>query len=569
MKELTLIIGGTQGEGIVSTGAILAKALSRNGYFTYIHRVFASRIKGGHTHSKIEITPFRNAASKEAVHLVVAFDEKTAKEPWLFSPEASLVLTDEGILSPEDLSRGGGRTQAIPFSKTAEAAGKKIMKNSVVLGLLCHLLNIEREVLQEVLSEKYRSKGSRVLEENLRAFEEGLSLGKRFFGKGYEAFHLHPVPTVKRPVMTGNYALALGALAGGCRFVSAYPITPASEIMEYLSKKLPGLGGLMVQTEDEIAAVTMAIGASYGGVRSMTSTSGPGLSLMQEGIGLAAMAELPLVLIDCQRVGPSTGLPTKMEQSDFDMAVYGGHGEFPSIVLAPYSVESCFTLAQEAFDLAEAYTCPVFIMSDLALSLFPQTACLPDLDKQPSVVAFSDSAASMKGDYYPRYAFENSPRPLPGTEGGIHYVTGLEHGSLGTPDHSPENRIRMMKRRMEKYEALSRAPGISLDKEKGRLLVLATGSVHGLAENALCGMEGKAVLGALYRVKPFPSEQLSALAEDFEQILVVEYNYSGQLFRLVKSHLPENLRHKVLSLRKFSGEAFTKAEIANKAKELI
>jgi len=344
MKTLILTIGGIQGQGIVSAGSILSKAFSRSGYYTYTHRTFASRIKGGHTRSKIEISPFRNAAAGKSVNLIVAFDKKTAEMNFDISPDACLMLADEKLSA---LSKDFGENTEnflLPFSQASEKVGSKLAKTSVALGFLCRLLGMDKDIFQDLLSEKYKKKGPLVLKANLQAFNAGLDMAKKPCFEKYDNLKLDPVPMAKRPVMTGNYALALGALSGGCRFISAYPITPASEIMEYMSAKLPAMGGVMIQTEDEIAAATMAIGASYGGVRSMTSTSGPGLSLMMEGIGLAAMAEIPLVVIDCQRVGPSTGLPTRVEQSDFNTALYGGHGEYPSITLAPYSVETCFSL---------------------------------------------------------------------------------------------------------------------------------------------------------------------------------------------------------------------------------
>ncbi len=569
MKTFTLIIGGTQGEGIVSAGSILAKAFSRSGYYTYTHRTFASRIKGGHTRSRIEITPYKNAAAGTSANLIVAFDKKTAETCFDFSPQGCIIVADEKLGTMPKGPACHPENIFLPFSEASAKAGNKLAKTTAALGFLCRLLKMNEDLFRELLAEKYKKKGGSVLQSNLDAFSAGVDMAEMPFFKKYENFKLDTVPSVKRPVMTGNYALALGALAGGCRFISAYPITPASEIMEYMSAKLPAMGGLMVQTEDEIAAVTMAIGASYGGVRSMTSTSGPGLSLMMEGMGLAAMAEIPLVVIDSQRVGPSTGLPTKVEQSDFDTALCGGHGEYPSITLSPYSLETCFSLTRKAFDLADQFSCPVFVMSDLALGLFPQTVdSFESLAKDPSGENSAPGDLG-EGPYFMRYGENCKVRPAPGTPGGIHYTTGLEHGPLGAPDNSPENRIGMMKRRMEKFDSLSKDPGIALEKTSGHLLVIATGSVYGICQKALLGLGGEAVLGALHRLKPFPKEQLSALSESFDSILVVEYNYGGQIYELLKKNIQPESLGKLHSLIKFSGEPFTLFEITNKAKELM
>lgn len=569
MKPMTLVIGGTQGEGIVSTGAILSKVLSRNGYYTYTHRTFASRIKGGHTRSRIDITPFRNAAPFGAIHLVLAFDEETARLEIGSPGEGCLILTDDALTLPDPLPPSPCRVLALPLTETALQAGAALMKNTVALGILCGLLGLDPPAFKDVLREKYAKKGPSVVDDNLKAFDRGLALAQTPLLAEHPHLRLDPADGRPRPVMTGNYALALGALAGGCRFISAYPITPASEIMEYLSAKLPGLGGLMVQTEDEIAAVTMAIGAAYGGARSMTSTSGPGLSLMGEGIGLAAMGELPLVLVDSQRAGPSTGLPTKMEQSDFAAAVFGGHGEFPRVVLAPHSVESCFETAREAFDLAENLACPVLILSDLALGLFPQTVDFPLLPEPAVPTSEKPDPLFKKDGGFLRYAPGNRYRPLPGEEGGLHYVTGLEHGPLGAPNNKPENRVAMMKRRMKKLDALEGVPGIVLEGGESPLLVLAAGSVHGAALRAFRELADPPVLGALHRIHPFPVRELETLARRFERILVVETNFTGQLHALARQALPPALSGKLHTLRKSSGEPLTPEEILKKAKELI
>ena len=569
MKTFTIIFGGSQGEGMVSAGTILSKVLSRSGYYTYTHRSFSSRIKGGHTSSRIEITPFRNSSAGTSANLILSFDQETLRNNYDYSSQGCLRITDDKL---EKSLQGQANIEGnlyLPFSKIAERIGNKLAKTTLALGLVCKILGLDEKLFKKILSEKYAKKGEAIVKQNLDAFDEGMSMANMPIFNTYEHFKLDPLLPLSRPVLTGNYAIALGALAGGCRFISAYPITPASEIMEYLSAKLPAIGGLMVQTEDEIAAVTMAIGASYGGVRSMTSTSGPGLSLMIEGIGLSAMTELPIVVVDSQRVGPSTGLPTRIEQSDFDLALYGGHGEFPSIVLAPYSIESCFSLSRDAFDLADEFSCPVFLMSDLGLGLFPQTVDSLISDNPAGKTDKIGPEILQDGPYCNRYEKDCTMRPSPGSLGGIHYTTGLEHGPLGAPNNSPENRNRMMHRRMEKFDSLSLLPGIKVDKEKGRLLIISTGSVYGVCQRAMMDLDKDIALGGLHRLKPFPEKQLSTLLENFEELLIVEHNYKGQVLELFKKHTQQNKLNKLHSLKKYSGEPFTASEIINKAKELI
>ena len=264
----------------------------------------------------------------------------------------------------------------------------------------------------------------------------------------------------KRLFMIGNDAIALGAIAGGCRFMAAYPITPASEIMEYLIKKLPALGGAVIQTEDEIAAATMAIGANYGGVRAITASAGPGLSLKMEAIGLSGMTETPLVIVDTQRGGPSTGLPTKQEQSDLMAMIYGTHGEIPKIVLAPSTVQEAFYDTAEAFNLAEEYQCPVIILSDLQLSLGKQTVEPLEFDKveiRRGKLITEDLPEIENKGYFKRYEVTEdgvSPRVIPGVKNGIHHVTGVEHDETGKPSESAVNRNLQMDKRFRKVEKI-------------------------------------------------------------------------------------------------------------------
>ena len=261
--------------------------------------------------------------------------------------------------------------------------------------------------------------------------------------------------------MVGNDAIGLGAISAGSKFMAAYPITPASEIMEYMIANLPKVGGTVIQTEDEIAAATMAIGSNYAGVRGFTASSGPGLSLMMESIGLSGMTETPFVIVNTQRGGPSTGLPTKQEQSDLMQMIYGTHGDIPKIVVAPTDAEDAFYLTVEAFNLAEEYQCPVIILSDLQLSLGKQTVKALDYNKieikRGELLQSDIEREEDDKSYFRRYALTGSgisPRPIPGVKGGIHHITGVEHNEEGKPSEAASNRQAQMEKRMRKTENL-------------------------------------------------------------------------------------------------------------------
>ena len=349
--------------------------------------------------------------------------------------------------------------------------------------------------------------------------------------------------------------------------------------MEYLIKNLPKFGGTVTQTEDEIAAVTMAIGASYGGARSMTSTSGPGLSLMQEAIGLSGITETPLVIIDVQRGGPSTGLPTKNEQSDFNAALYGAHGEIPKIVIAPNTVEDAFYDTVEAFNLADQYQCPVIVLTDLSLGMGKQTVEPLEYDRisidRGKYLGDQELPALEDNQMFKRYAFTEdgiSPRVIPGQQHGIHHVTGVEHAENGRPFEGTLNRKKMMEKRLNKINSvkfsnpvLEQAPNAEAD-----LLVVGIGSTQGVIAEAIGRLEkdGLKVNQAHVRlVSPFPVNEMKSLMENAKKVVVVENNGTGQIANQIKLNV--GMGEKVSSLLKYDGDPFLPAEIYNGIKGLI
>lgn len=361
-EKISIVLGGIQGEGIASAGNHLLKILSRFGYYGISSRSFSSRIKGGNTTFVLTIGTKRIMAVEDKVDILLAFDKDTIG---LYKES----LKEEGIILYDSLLNFEGEEPsskmiAIPLTEIAKKIGMPIMKTTAAVGFIGRMLGLPTEALEAYFKDQFLKKGETVQVNNMKVLEEIIKYEEDIH-QDIKKVLVPPVDRSPKLVMTGNEAIGLGALMAGCRFMAAYPITPASEIMEYLGKLLPKYGGKMLQVEDEIAAITMATGAGYAGVRSMTATSGPGISLMMEGIGMAAMGEIPVVVVDVQRVGPSTGMPTKHEQSDLASLYYGGHGDYPSIIITPATVEDCFKDTIKAFNLAEKYQCPVIIISDL------------------------------------------------------------------------------------------------------------------------------------------------------------------------------------------------------------
>lgn len=579
IDQLSWKVGGQQGEGIESTGEIFSMALNRLGYYLYGYRHFSSRIKGGHTNNKIRVSTKQVRAVSDDLDILVAFDQETIDVNYHELHERGLIIADAKFnpVKPEDTK---ATLFIVPFTEIAKELGTSLMKNMVAIGATCAVLNIEVNVFQAVVNEIFGRKGESVVQKNMEAIQQGFDYMKNELGDQVGAMELEKADGKHRMFMIGNDAIALGALAGGVRIMAAYPITPASEIMEYLIQKLPQVGGTVIQTEDEIAAATMAIGSNYGGVRAFTASAGPGLSLMMEAIGLAGMTETPLVIVDTQRGGPSTGLPTKQEQSDLMAMIYGTHGEIPKIVMAPSTVEEAFYDTIEAFNLAEQYQCPVILLSDLQLSLGKQTVEPLDYSKvkirRGKLIQDENQLPELDGaSYFKRYevtADGISPRVIPGMKNGIHHVTGVEHDETGKPSESPSNRKDQMDKRFRKLEKVEFNQPIykNIKHDEADLLLVGFNSTRGVLEEAAERLEkdGIKVNHAQVRlIHPFPTDEMLPLVQSAKRIAVVEHNATGQLANIIKMNVGH--AQKISNLLKYDGNPFLPHEIYSKCKELI
>ncbi|MFP3508356.1 2-oxoacid:acceptor oxidoreductase subunit alpha [Peribacillus sp. SIMBA_075] len=579
INQLSWKVGGQQGEGIESTGEIFCIALNRLGYYLYGYRHFSSRIKGGHTNNKIRVSTTETRAISDDLDILVAFDQETIDVNYKELHEGGIIIADAKFkpVCPEDTK---AELYIVPFTEIAAELGTSLMKNMVAIGATCAVLGMEISVFNDVVDEIFGRKGEEIVKKNMEAITAGYKAMEVMLGEKLGAMELEKADGQKRLFMIGNDAIALGAVAGGCRFMAAYPITPASEIMEYLIKKLPQLGGTVIQTEDEIAAATMAIGANYGGVRAITASAGPGLSLKMEAIGLAGITETPIVIVDTQRGGPSTGLPTKQEQSDLMAMIYGTHGEIPKIVMAPSTVEEAFYDTAEAFNLAEEYQCPVIVLSDLQLSLGKQTVQPLDYSRveirRGKLVDYEIEEAENKS-YFKRYKVTEdgvSPRVVPGMKNGIHHVTGVEHDETGRPSETALNRKVQMDKRMRKLNNLTNTFQTPVYKntphEEADLLILGFNSTRGTIDEAIGRLEtdGMKVNHAQIRlIHPFPADEVLSLVQSAKKVVVIENNATGQLANIIKM----NVGHvnKIKSILKYDGNPFLPHEIHTQCKEMF
>ncbi|MCO6236158.1 2-oxoacid:acceptor oxidoreductase subunit alpha [Staphylococcus epidermidis] len=576
-SQISWKVGGQQGEGIESTGEIFATGMNRKGYFLYGYRHFSSRIKGGHTNNKIRVSTSPVHAISDDLDILIAFDQETIELNHHEMREDSIIIADAKA-KPQKPENCVAQLIELPFTSTAKELGTALMKNMVAIGATSALMDLNTSTFETLIDNMFSKKGNKVVDMNIQALNMGYDLMKQQVTNVNGDFTLENGSGHPHLYMIGNDAIGLGAIAAGSRFMSAYPITPASEIMEYMIANLPKVDGTVVQTEDEIAAATMAIGANYAGVRGFTASAGPGLSLMMESIGLSGMTETPLVIINTQRGGPSTGLPTKQEQSDLMQMIYGTHGDIPKIVVAPTDAEDAFYLTMEAFNLAEEYQCPVILLSDLQLSLGKQTVKTLDYNKidirRGEIIQSDIERAEDDKAYFKRYALTTSgvsPRPIPGVKGGIHHVTGVEHNEEGKPSEAPINRQNQMEKRMRKTESLVINNPVLLNEHDDKADILYVGfiSTKGAIEEGAERLERQGVKVNTMHIRqlhPFPKDIVQQAINKASKVIVAEHNYQGQLSSILKMNTQVN--DKLVNQTKYDGKPFLPYEIEEKGLEI-
>lgn len=544
MEDLNVIVSGQGGDGSLTVITLLAEVLRQNGMRVYTERDVLSRIKGGITAATLRASANERFTIGSTVDLLVAFDPDAVKKRARQLDENSIVLYDSsGGKLGRDVLPENIRAVGAPLSREAVKVFRRdIYKNSISFGLIGRILGLPDETMRLSFEKRFSRMGRQVLRYNLDALELGLKLAD---AEGFETDHglyrLEAAELGEHMLITGNEAMALGFLVAGGRFFAGYPITPSTDVMEWLEKWLPKYGGVVRQAEDELSAINMAIGAALTGTRTMIATCGPGLSLMQEGIGQLGMGEIPLVLVDAQRGGPSTGLPTKPEQSDLNLMVYGGHGDFPRVVLAPGTPEDCFYLTVAACNLAEKYQLPVFIASDQALSQNTATIDPIDLDAIEIDRGKRHTAESLKRvDTFKRYEFSDdgvSHYTIPGTPEGMSLITGNEHDEFGLVSTDPINRKRMMDKRQQKLTAMLTDLPLATrhGDQQAKIGIIGIGMSYGVILEALELLEDQGIAAQYFQprvIYPLLAETLEFI-ENCDVVYVVDLNGGQQLTKLM------------------------------------
>ena len=570
LADLSVMIGGQGGDGTLTVSDLLGRYFRKRGLYVYTSRNVLSRIRGGHADASVRASRDPIAAVKPQVDVLVAFDNEAVELGKAELAGNGFVLYDSTTFHI-DLPNSAG----FPFATMVGGTlGQPIFKNTAAYGAVSVLLGLDETTTRSVIQERFQRRGGEALEKNLKALEIGRKA----------AFEATGVPNRYTVVSgdahdqiltTGNQAVALGFVVGGGRFFAGYPITPATEIMEYLQRYLPPFNGVVRQAEDELAAINMVIGASYAGARAMTSTSGPGLSLMTEGIGHAATAELPVVIADCQRVGPSTGQPTRNEQSDVAHLAHLGHGDYPRFIISPSNPEDCFELTVDALNLAERWRVPVILLLDQALCQNTSTSARFDLhhvhiDRGKRLSP--EVAAALQ--QYKVYEFTEdgvSAVAPPGTPGLWSEVTGNEHDEWGHVSVNPVNRVRQMKKRMEKMvKARDELPPARLfGPADAKVGFIGFGGTSGPILEAMHLLEARGFATRYFQARtvyPVPVHELVPFLEPLDVAYVVEQNYSGQFHRLIREALPQ-LHAKMRSILKYDGYPFRAPQIIADVRE--
>jgi 2-oxoglutarate ferredoxin oxidoreductase subunit alpha len=547
-NDMTFKIAGAAGQGLESSGAGFAQALALGGLHIFGLPDYMSRIRGGLNFFQIRVHEQPLFCHEQAVHILLPLSMEALEAYQYEVVEGGGVIYDEGLkVDPRSVSGRGRRGMPVPLVEIAEEHGARVMANTAALGAAAGVVEYDYERLADVIRKNFKRKGDEVVAANLRVGQAAYLYAQERYAAGFE-WKLRQVPDApRRMVMSGNQALALGALAGGCRFMSAYPMTPATSIIEWLAKHEHQFGVVTKHAEDEIAAINMAIGASFVGVRAMTATSGGGFSLMSEALGLAGMNEVPVVVVEAQRGGPSTGLPTRTEQSDLLFVLHASQGEFPRLLLAPGTVEDCFECGWRAFSLAEKYQTPVLVLSDQVLASSVRTIEVDAIDFDRVVIdrgkLLSAEQLDALTEPYKRHLFTPdgiSPRAVPGHPKAVYATASDEHDEFGHITEDMDNRAAMMQKRMRKEETARQEiePPTRYGPEAAPTVLVGWGSTYGVLREVVDRMDGGARLVHFRDLWPFPAEAAAEAVKGSARsvkVVVVENNYTGQFKRLFQS----------------------------------
>lgn len=563
--DYTIKIGGEAGQGIQTVGDLLAHIFARMGYYAFTHQDYESRIRGGNNFYQIRISDKPITSARNKVHILVAFDQASVSKYELELAQEGQILYDSQLLKKKYDQEN---FVDIPLLQLAmETGGEKVLANTVAVGAVVGMLGMQPEVMNKIIHKTFSKKGQDILKRNMAASQAGYNMAQKACLKCNFSVARLAEPKL---LISGNEAIALGAISSGLKFYSAYPMTPSTGIMNFIAEHAENLGIVVEQAEDEIAAVNMVIGASFAGVRAMTATSGGGFALMVEGLSLAGMTETPLVIVLGQRPGPATGFPTRTEAADLLFALFAGHGEFARILLAPGTAEQAFYLTNKAFDLAEKYQVPVIILTDQYLA-----------DSQWSYEKLNLSQLIYKDYRLKGEALENlrdyqrhvltesgiSPLAVPGEARHLVVTDSDEHDEAGHITEDALIRTKMVEKRLFKKISLIRKeiePPIIYGHIEPEVVLICWGSQYGVVKEVIDHLSDDYPMAMLHfkEIYPFPEdENWLKIFKNKKLIISIEQNATNQLAKLLTMETGIKIdKH----INRFDGRPFTLDDLKEK-----
>jgi 2-oxoglutarate ferredoxin oxidoreductase subunit alpha len=564
-KDLSIVLCGQAGQGIQTVEHLLTKIFKLAGYNVFATKEYMSRVRGGINSTEIRVSSGPVRACVNRIDILIPLNKGAIGHvEKRISPQTIILAEKEAIAGDFDPTRH--KFIDVPFIKKASEIGNKIYSNVVAVGTVAGLFGIELQTVSEYVKIFFSSKTDDVTHKNLAAVKEGFNLGVGLANSLKIKIDINDSDIKDQILVNGAEAVAIGAIAGGCNFISSYPMSPSTGVLVFLAKQAKDFGIIAEQAEDEIAAINMAIGAWYAGARAMVTTSGGGFALMTEGLSLAGMLESPIVIHLAQRPGPATGLPTRTEQADLELALYAGHGEFPRILLAPGKIQDAFYLSQKAFDLADKYQIPVFILTDQYFVDSYYNTASPDL----SDINIEKHIIKTDTDYKRYKLTDNgiSPRGIPGYGKGLVAVDSDEHDEDGHITEDLGLRVETVDKRLKKYELLKdeTIPPEPAGSEDYKNLIVCWGSTYNVVREAvkILGRDDTAFLH-FKQVYPLPGQTSDYLTKA-KRIIIVENNATSQFAKLIKLHTGIEINDRIL---KYDGLSFYVEELTEKLNDLL
>jgi len=576
-KTFAIGIGGAAGQGVATPGDIFAKIFSRRGLHLNAYNAYQSIIRGGHTFLTIRTGPEKVTNMGDRVDLLIPLNQDAMDRHLGLLTDGAACLYNSETIKP-GIAAQGVQLCPLPVSKLADVTRNKVAQNTLAVGAGLSMMGIGFQALEQVLAEQFKKKGEAVVSENIGIARAGYD----YAGANFQPF-AWPLPmTANRyAVLSGNIAMAMGGAAAGVKFYCAYPMSPSTGVLHWMAAHARKAGIMVRQVEDEIGVVNMAIGAAHAGVRSMCATSGGGFALMTEGLGLSAMMETPVVVIDCQRAGPSTGVPTKTEQGDLWQMLGAGFGDYPRAIAAPLDIGDCFKLIPEIFNVADRFQCPGIVLCDLLLSEGRLSVDPMDLDFAAPIdrgELITDAPATNGDGVYKRYRITESgisPRAVPGVPGHTHTAASDEHDEDGVliSDEftNPTKRRAMMEKRMRKVVGIEAAvpPPVLWGPRDADVTLIGWGSTKGVIEEACEILTEQGIPANQLQIRwlvPLHGDAILDILKGARHTIIVENNFSGQFARYLRSEtsfVPDG------HIRKYDGEPFMPHHIVEAVKEQL